>query len=220
MAQLGDGDLDAFEGAQYGDGGGDHAVAEEEGRAEEAQPHQEPAPALLEDEGKERQDPALPAVVEPHDDEDVLHGHDQDERPHDEGKDAVDSSRIPRQAHLRAEAGAEGIERAGADVAVDHAQGGEGEDAQPASPRPRSITRDGGSGVMAPLGHWSCHLSVDGHGVFAGSSDARGMPRPGSAPRAPKGGYLLRFRGRQALNVGEKRPGKNAPYPRGETSGG
>src|SRR5499426_2528514 len=150
MAQLGNGDLDALEGAQHGDGGGDHAVAVEEGRTEEAQPHQEPAPALLEDEGEERQDPALAAVVEPHDDEDVLHGHDQDERPHDQGQDAVDSGGVPRQAHLRTEASAKSVERAGADVAVDYAEGGEGEDAQPASPRPRSIMRDGGSGVMAP----------------------------------------------------------------------
>src|SRR5262249_10944307 len=143
MTQLGDADLDALEGAQHGDGRSDDAVTIEEGGSEESQPHEEAAQALLEDQGEEGEEAALAAVVEPHDDEVVLQGQDQDERPQEGGEHAVDGARLMRQAHFRTEASAKGVERAGADVSVDHAQGGERKHAQPAAPRPRSIAWDG-----------------------------------------------------------------------------
>src|SRR5215471_5814498 len=81
----------------------------------------------------------------------------------DEGEHAVDGACLMRQAHLRTEAGAKGVERAGADVSVDHAKGGEGEDAQPAAARPRSIAWNGGRAKVL-VGDRPGQMSIEGHG--------------------------------------------------------
>ncbi len=82
---------------------------------------------LLRHERHQRQLAALAAVVGPHDDAEVLDGDHDDEGPEHQRQHAEDVVRARRQPVLADEALAQGVDRTRADVAVDHAEGGQGE---------------------------------------------------------------------------------------------
>ena len=118
----------AFHRAQHRDGGSDDAVAVKQRGADQARRH-DPHVSLMRRVGPaqhqsgQRQQPALAAVVGPHDDEDVLDHHDQHQRPNDERERAEDGvlahvaeidQRLP-----------DGVERGSADIAEYDAERGE-----------------------------------------------------------------------------------------------
>ena len=107
--------------------GRDDAVAEEQRRAEQPGAEDEPrAPALrLLGQRHQRQHAALAAVVGAHDEQHVLDGDDQDQRPQDQRQQAEHVLRRDGEAVRLAEAFLQRVERAGADVAVDDADCGE-----------------------------------------------------------------------------------------------
>jgi hypothetical protein len=122
---------ETFHGAEHADGRRDDPVAVEERGPEEAE-HQQGTPAAvgglgLPDERHERQDAALAAVVSPHDEGEVLEGDHEDHRPDHQREDADHVLGGGIDAVLAAEALLEGVERAGTDVAVHHAQRAERE---------------------------------------------------------------------------------------------
>src|SRR5690606_23118523 len=80
---------------------------------------------------QERQDAALTTIVRPHHHDQVLEGDQERERPEDEGEDAVDVLGGDIHASMGSKALLQGVERAGADVTVHHAEGGERERGQP-----------------------------------------------------------------------------------------
>ena len=87
--------LEAFDGAQHGNGGGDDAVAVEQRRAQQARRQDPPAQPVVAAHGAERQRgqgqySALAAVIGAHDDRDVFEGDDGDQRPGDQRQYAVD----------------------------------------------------------------------------------------------------------------------------------
>src|SRR2546428_13059533 len=89
------GDLQALGRAQDRDGGRDDTVTVEQRGAEEPEEHHERAwrlatgtPCAL-DQREKREDAALASIVEAHDEGDVLHADDEDQRPHDQREDAV-----------------------------------------------------------------------------------------------------------------------------------
>ena len=81
--------------------------------------------------GHEREGAALAVVVGPQDEDHVLERHDDDQRPQDQGDHAehhlAREGGVARMPGCGGEALLEGIERAGADVAVDDADGAEGQ---------------------------------------------------------------------------------------------
>ncbi len=114
--------LDPLERAQHRYRGGDGAVAIEQGGAENAKGDHAGAFAMLDAEQRhQRQDAALAVVVGAHHDRDVFDRRGDDERPHDQRQHAEHRGRrclaaCPCDRRL------EGVERARADVAVDHAK--------------------------------------------------------------------------------------------------
>ena len=84
--------------------------------------------------GAEREHPALAAVVGAQDQDDVLERDDQDQRPEHEREHAQHGGLAQVQPAGVAERLAQGVERAGADVAVDDADRRQGERAQVAVP--------------------------------------------------------------------------------------
>jgi hypothetical protein len=70
----------------------------------------------------QRQDAALALVVRVHHQQHVFDRHDQQQRPEDQRQDAEHLRRAHRAVAEIGQARLEGIERAGADIAVDHAQ--------------------------------------------------------------------------------------------------
>ncbi len=75
----------------------------------------------------ERQHAAFPLVVGFHHEQQIFHGDDEHERPHDHGQDPQHVVGSDRQAMRFVKTFAQGIQRAGSDVAVDHSHGGHGE---------------------------------------------------------------------------------------------
>ena len=73
--------------------------------------------------GHQRQDAAFALVVGPHDDRGVFHRHHDDQRPQHQGNHADHRLRGQRVRGRRLQALAEGVKRAGADVAEHHAHG-------------------------------------------------------------------------------------------------
>ena len=78
------------------------------------------ATLLLKDEREQRQDSTLAVVVGSHDEDDVLDADDDDQRPDDQGENAVDVRGDGVQAVL--EAFAQGVKGAGPDVPVNDAE--------------------------------------------------------------------------------------------------
>jgi hypothetical protein len=91
-------------------------------------PHQsnEQAPVRLVapgmEQGEQGHDAALTPIVRPHDEDQVLEGDDEVERPEDQREDAENV--LPGRYHavFRRKALLECVERAGADVAIDHTE--------------------------------------------------------------------------------------------------
>ena len=131
------GDLETFSGAEHGDCRRDDTVTVQQGGAEEPQRGQQATSPPLSQQGEQRYDAAFAAIVQTHDEGDVLDAHDEDQRPDDEREHAVDRRDSGRQPVLGVEACPEGVERAGADIAVDDAQGGQGQSREAPSPRVR-----------------------------------------------------------------------------------
>ena len=124
--------LEPFDGAQHRDGGGDHAIAVEHGGAEDAK-QDEPAPAAHGDapqrrgQGSQREDAAFAVVVGAQDKGHVFERDHDEQRPEDEREHAEHVVRRGLDGVVAGEALAQRIERRRADVAVDHAQGSNGQ---------------------------------------------------------------------------------------------
>ena len=118
------GDREAFHGAQHGDRRRDHAVAVEEGGAEQPEQHERVGRLALHARGERHQgqDAALAVIVGAEHEDQVLDGDDEDQRPGDEREDAEDIGRGRRDGVRSAEAFPERVERARADVAIDDAE--------------------------------------------------------------------------------------------------
>ncbi len=71
------------------------------------------------------QDAAFSLVVGPHDQNQVFEGDDEDERPRDQGQDAIDMAGVELGGVFSVEAYAQCVEGAGADIAVDYAESGD-----------------------------------------------------------------------------------------------
>ncbi len=116
-------ELDALHRRQHRDRRGDDGVAVEQGRTEQPQhEHDARAAERLAGQRHEGEDAALAAVVHAQQEDDVLHGHDDQERPEDQRGGAEHLLGEQDAVGARRRQGlAEGVERARADVAVDHA---------------------------------------------------------------------------------------------------
>ena len=128
------GDPQALDGREHRDGRGDDAVAVEQRSAEDADDHQRGAqPGLVPHRrGGQRQhgdQPALAAVVGPQHQHHVLQRDDGGEGPENDGQHPIHV--VVREGHM---AGTEdfldGVQHAGADIAIDHADGAQGERGQ------------------------------------------------------------------------------------------
>ena len=108
---------------------GDHAVAIEQRRAEQAEQHQHRAQARITGGGAAGQRgqghyPALATIVGAQHEQHVLERHHPEQRPEDQREDAQHALGVDTHPVMPGEHLLEGVERAGADVAVDHAGGG------------------------------------------------------------------------------------------------
>lgn len=121
-------DPHAFHRGEYRDGGGDHAVAEEQRGAEDPDPGEEtgrprcgtgPEAAQQRD---QRHDAAFPVVVRAHHQRDVGEGDDDHHRPEDQRYDPVHIAGGERDGVrvLGIEHGLDGVDRAGADIPEHH----------------------------------------------------------------------------------------------------
>ena len=122
-------DLQALDRRQHRDGRRDDAVAEEDGGAEDAEEEQAPAQLRaiahrLRGERQHGDEAAFAVVVGAQDQHHVLDRDDDRQRPEDEREDAVDVALGERHMAVR-EHLLQGVERTGADVAVDDAEGTE-----------------------------------------------------------------------------------------------
>ncbi|MNC84597.1 hypothetical protein D3C83_01550 [compost metagenome] len=120
-------DLQALHRGQHRDGGRQHGVAEEERRAQQPERDDERAAARVvlhsrRGERGQRHDPALAAVVGAHDQQHVLEGHHDHQRPEDRGQPAENVGGGERDAVRGVEGFLDGVERAGADVAENDAE--------------------------------------------------------------------------------------------------
>ncbi len=142
-------------GREHRDRGRDDPVAVEQRRAEQAEQQEGEARhgaravrfARL-DQREQGEDPALAVVVRAHDEREVLDGDHQQERPDDQRQDAQDVGVRDLERVLAEEALAQRVERRGADVAVDHAEGAQRQHAQ----RPVHVAAAGRSSLaLAPV---------------------------------------------------------------------
>ncbi len=113
---------------QHRHGRRDHQIAVEQGGREHAEHDDSARPPFLArqrpvDEGEECEAAALALVVGAHDDRDIFQGHDDHHRPEDETQDAVDMQLVGDQRVVARKGLAEGVNRRGADVAVNDADG-------------------------------------------------------------------------------------------------
>jgi hypothetical protein len=124
--------VDAFHRTQDRHGRRDHRVAKEDRRAKQAHPHEhafEPGLGLdrLRGQRQHRDEAPFAVVVRPQDEHDVLERDHDGHRPEQQREHPQDV--VGCQGNVSAvEHFLEGVERAGADVAVDDAQGAEGHD--------------------------------------------------------------------------------------------
>ena len=122
--------LESLHRRQHRDGRRDHAVAEEQGGAHQTQHHQDAHLILVgaggaQRQGQQSQDAAFAPVVGAHDEQDVFEGDHDDDGPEHQRGDAVDIVRGQRHPVIGIETFLEGVERTGADIAVDHPHGGQ-----------------------------------------------------------------------------------------------
>ena len=150
----------------------DHRVAIKQRRGKHAQQDDAASPAIaggvLVDQGKQRKAAALAFVVGAHDHRDILQCHDDHHRPEHQADDAIDMQLIEGQLVVPGERVAQGIKRAGADIAENHAQRTSGHlDQAAAMPVP----------VTAP------RVFVRRVGACACSRVSHGNPSSSKAPR-------------------------------------
>ena len=116
-------DREAFHRAHDRDRRGDHRIAIEQRRGKDPEQDDPASPALarrvLVDQREQGQAAALALVVGPHDHGDVLERHDDHHRPEHQADDAVDVRLVERKPVVPGKRVAQGVERAGADVAKD-----------------------------------------------------------------------------------------------------
>ena len=132
--------LQPFDGAEHRDRRRDHAVAVEHRRAENAEANEPPAPARVVFESarhkrSKRKDAAFPAVVRAHDQRHVLQRDDDHQRPEKRRQDAEHVVVRQRERVRPGERGAQRVQRARADVAVDDADGANHQRRHPLSAR-------------------------------------------------------------------------------------
>ncbi len=134
------GDAQAFDRAQHRDRRRDDAVAVEECGAEQTGADQPavgprgPALSVRSHQREQRQDAALAPVVGAHDHGEILEGHHEVERPEDQREHAQHVVLGHRHAMGPGETFLQGVERAGADVAIHNPERAERQDRQPAPP--------------------------------------------------------------------------------------
>src|SRR5581483_4463663 len=173
------GDLDALDRGQDGDSGRDHAVAEEQGGAEDPERreyHRRPAAAPYPapaDQRDQRHDPALAVVVGPHHQHDVGEGDDDRHRPEDQRDDPEDvlGGHRDRARVFWVEHRLDGVQRARADVPEHHPESTDGK-------RPL-----GGRALVRA--HRS---SPSGLAAYATPHDSPQAPRRAARPRPFPGG--------------------------------
>ncbi len=119
------GHLQPFDRRQHRDGRGDDSVAEEDRGAED--PHQQQPAAQLgsvahgcRGQRQHRDQTSLAVVVGAQDQHDVLDADDHRQRPEDHRQHAVDVGRRQRHVTVREDL-LQGVQRAGTDIAIDHA---------------------------------------------------------------------------------------------------
>ena len=110
---------------KHRNGGCDHRIAEEQRRPgnAEAQDNQRTAAHGLPSQHVQRQNPTFAPVIGAQQDKDVFDGHDQDQRPDQLRQLAQNMGGLDCVARDRLDRFAKGIDRAGADVAVNHTNG-------------------------------------------------------------------------------------------------
>jgi hypothetical protein len=117
-----------FDGREHRDRRGDDGIAIEQRCTDDAEEEDRASAAAQLGLGEchERQRAALALVVGPHDEDDVLERDHNDQRPDEQGYNA-DHLDTRRDAVLRrvVERFLQRVERAGADIAIDHADGAE-----------------------------------------------------------------------------------------------
>ena len=116
------GGLQALDGGKHRDGGGDQAIAVEQGQAAQREDEDQPlqAVALVADgpggEGAQRQHAALAAVVGAQDEQHVLDADDQDQRPEHQRQDTEHGGLAQMQPAGVAKGLAQRVQRAGAEL--------------------------------------------------------------------------------------------------------
>ncbi len=128
-------DAEAFDGAEHRDCRGDDAVAIEQGCPEDHETRDDTNASRARfftrrHEGQEGQDSPFAAVVGAHDERQVLHRDDHHQRPKDERQNAHQVRLGRGDPVARIDALLDGVERARADVAEDHARRHQSELAQ------------------------------------------------------------------------------------------
>ena len=125
-----------FDGAQHGDGRGEKTIAKEQGGPGHAEHHVEKTLtvgqlAAASHQRHQGKDTALPAIVGPHHDENVLERDHDDQRPGDQGEDTENIVRCRTESGEVAETLLDGVKGTGADIAVDNAERCEGKRRHP-----------------------------------------------------------------------------------------
>ena len=137
-------DLKPFDCAENGDRRRDHAVAIKQRCADHPEQDQRaPAPEIrlaVRREAQQRHDAAFAVVLRAHDKQHILGGHDDRQRPEHKGQKAEHRFRVVCAGGL--ETFAEGVDRAGADVAVDNPKRRE---------QQRAVHWLGGSAIKLPV---------------------------------------------------------------------
>jgi hypothetical protein len=137
----GRGDLQALDGAQHGDGRGDHRVAKEQRRPGEPDDQQRalPPPGGGQGEREQGHGAALTVVVGPHDKDDVFERDDQNDGPEHQRQD-TEHGGLHRRSACRAQRLPKRVDRTGSDVAEHHPERAEHQR------RPRRVRSGGGGG--------------------------------------------------------------------------
>ena len=122
--ELGRGDGDAFHGRKHADGRRDHAVAKEEAGAEQQEPQhgRQATLAWLVEQAEQGEHAAFAVILGLQDEDGVLDGNDDRQRPDDQRDSAVDFVRRELGAAVAGKHQVQRIEGRGADVAVDDPQ--------------------------------------------------------------------------------------------------
>ena len=141
--------IEPFNGRKHGNGRSNDPVTVQEGGARGTQ-HSEHCPSFpiffqrSLQAGKERKDTAFAFVVGLHDENNILQTNHKHQRPEDQRKDAENIDWRGRDAMAAGKALLDGVQRAGADIAINNPQGGQ------------SKMRDGCIGLVALIFRKGC----------------------------------------------------------------